>query len=1484
MYNKKTLLQAMAELNKAKAPKKSKDVITDPRGQWAHPGEITRIPSNNITMQGVNYPVMGIANTGQQQMMQPGEDYTFPGAQYVDEYPQMRKGGQRKKRKTKSIMGKNKLMEIGPLFKDYSKRIFDPNVEYFQDGGTHKSKDGTITNLVQKPDGTKLMQVKTKDGKYFEKELSDWEYDKNLLGKSKDISINPKKWGLNDYSDYSSYNSAFRNARESNEDEFTYKGERYNTKLIPKKDSDLYWEAKDFVKDYYKNQPYTRKIDRNLSEYTIENNYIKNKYKTSWSDLYDKKINLENKLGFSKALNNPEWIKLDNLMSQINKEESDILKNKNDEYTNYLNKIKETESINQRNQRISDLDKPAYFSITSQKPKDMREDGYWDKGKNKIFLRTNTQPGKLNTTYVHELSHKGDNIIDVLNTVPKINLKKLNNSPYSSGMNQETYNYVSNPSEIEARKISTLYFLKKHKIPWKSGQINENTINKLYEYYGDNKLPYDIEQLLQLYGGQQEDLLKYLNGNFTYETKYNLEQGGSIELDLTQKEIDEYRKGGYIVEDISVPELNQAKKGGPKPYIAKNKKDYEFRKKAYDDSLSMYNLSKLANAVYTKAENPNISENEMVKFARKGSEYIEKMKKIKANSPAKFGYVFDNQKKPTQMIFSPLENNVGEIIYKPAPKSSTKKSNPSVSVKKEVAVAKKEEPVFETKTSGHTYEDSLRTYNNYLKRREAFDNVKPDTFKSVKELNDYTKKMFKTYPTDYNLALKTEAPKKKVTFSNGQSTNIVIDEYKKPTGSKQAKVTKPEQSKYPKGYQPYRLYGRILDPEVYGYGESTNGIPLDVAQFADTYGLKKKMEEYKKSEKYPWVKQEGGNIKTYRSKDGTITNTITKANGDTIVQVKTKDGKYYEKVKPGLPQFIKDEFKKRADWENRSSGAAQPVDEFWTLPMGMTSAGVKSAAGLTKGLTSLGRNAIKSPLVQATKAAFNTAPSWLPGASLSNAIASYFAGAGANEYIDQNSDVRRAIKNAYDDPTAVNVTDAVGENLLNLLNFSGLNVRNQVNKGIKQLGKYATTKIPLANVQKTLPGTGNLWETVKSGIKKFDPDVVGVNNKLKYYSKFPGVKLRQKPFSAMNEAEQIEARANFYNNVSPEIKKQLELKLEKLSTEKGFNLLKNQEREYLESINVKPEYLDELSEKAAKSRIEELNDILTNKSWGIESADNAYFHSKQSFENEITPEFINAYTSGSADEQVINDIGNLSLDELTPELYTKFKVAKAPKKKYHSVYPQKGQSMTFGVNNMEPRTIVHELTHLQGANRVLPVETRLRDIAQPYSLSQFEKDLSLDPNLEKQYNYFRKTFSSKNRNTTEPLSFGNELKQVLLEHKIIKTWDDPITEKKLLEAKKFFKENPVGVYDPQTNQFYSDTRLLDFTHPTRFKMLAEELNKIAPVVKPVTVGAGSLYVGDKLLNKKSSLKQQKKGGMVLKLTQAEIDEYIKQGYTVEDVD
>jgi hypothetical protein len=73
--------------------KKHGGIIEDSMGQWAHPGSITRIPSNQITMQGVNYPVLGVSDRGHTQMMYPGEDYSFKGKS-VTEYPMMQSGGE----------------------------------------------------------------------------------------------------------------------------------------------------------------------------------------------------------------------------------------------------------------------------------------------------------------------------------------------------------------------------------------------------------------------------------------------------------------------------------------------------------------------------------------------------------------------------------------------------------------------------------------------------------------------------------------------------------------------------------------------------------------------------------------------------------------------------------------------------------------------------------------------------------------------------------------------------------------------------------------------------------------------------------------------------------------------------------------------------------------------------------------------------------------------------------------------------------------------------------------------------------------------------------------------------------------------------------------------------------------------------------------------------------------------------------------------
>jgi hypothetical protein len=65
--------------------------IITPYGQWEYPGEITTIPSNEITMEGVPYPVLGISDTGDTQMMYPEEDYEFDG-ESVTEYPMANQG------------------------------------------------------------------------------------------------------------------------------------------------------------------------------------------------------------------------------------------------------------------------------------------------------------------------------------------------------------------------------------------------------------------------------------------------------------------------------------------------------------------------------------------------------------------------------------------------------------------------------------------------------------------------------------------------------------------------------------------------------------------------------------------------------------------------------------------------------------------------------------------------------------------------------------------------------------------------------------------------------------------------------------------------------------------------------------------------------------------------------------------------------------------------------------------------------------------------------------------------------------------------------------------------------------------------------------------------------------------------------------------------------------------------------------------------
>ena len=159
MSNRRALSNAVKESKQPKQLSKPKDMILDPMGQWKHPGENTRIPSDKITMKGVNYPVLGVSNNGQKKIMQPGQEYNFPGADYVDEFPQLKRGGKTRglipmpkpskkglasKKYSRSLEATNRLFTENKLFekpKSRKNKVFDPSAYYFQDGGASSPEE-----------------------------------------------------------------------------------------------------------------------------------------------------------------------------------------------------------------------------------------------------------------------------------------------------------------------------------------------------------------------------------------------------------------------------------------------------------------------------------------------------------------------------------------------------------------------------------------------------------------------------------------------------------------------------------------------------------------------------------------------------------------------------------------------------------------------------------------------------------------------------------------------------------------------------------------------------------------------------------------------------------------------------------------------------------------------------------------------------------------------------------------------------------------------------------------------------------------------------------------------------------------------------------------------------------------------------------------------------------------------------------------------
>lgn len=262
----------------------NKVVIDDNMGQWAHPGEVTRIASNDITMQGVPYPVLGVGADGEQRMMYPNEEHTFNEAP-VTEYPMMqaKDGGWLTRYQDGSTVSTDdeKYTKFVQTLPDNLKNnddryynlrgyweslgkpeAFDYSQPKEEDGYYHAfsrnpntgeilkkpghptfkyaleedakegynayiSPDGTVYTFGKDdviPEGFKPYEYK-RGGVTWLNEYAEGGWLDNLYS-----TMNPYNWGVNDYSSNKEYSQAYAAAKKAGEEEFIWNGKRFNTK------------------------------------------------------------------------------------------------------------------------------------------------------------------------------------------------------------------------------------------------------------------------------------------------------------------------------------------------------------------------------------------------------------------------------------------------------------------------------------------------------------------------------------------------------------------------------------------------------------------------------------------------------------------------------------------------------------------------------------------------------------------------------------------------------------------------------------------------------------------------------------------------------------------------------------------------------------------------------------------------------------------------------------------------------------------------------------------------------------------------------------------------------------------------------------------------------------------------------------------------------------------------------------------------------
>ena len=265
-----------------------------------------------------------------------------------------------------------------------------------------------------------------------------------------------------------------------------------------------------------------------------------------------------------------------------------------------------------------------------------------------------------------------------------------------------------------------------------------------------------------------------------------------------------------------------------------------------------------------------------------------------------------------------------------------------------------------------------------------------------------------------------------------------------------------------------------------------------------------------------------------------------------------------------------------------------------------------------------------------------------------------------------------------------------------------------------------------------------------------------------------------------------------------------------LSSPEGFKRLVNQEADYLRSIGFDEARIANQAEVNAGARLDEIINIRNSnraivrgqKEVDAVTSDPYYFNNASYTPNTRGADYLDDlfYTPGA-------DMGAFNLNK------TKVGAKVLP-----------GQTKLGTMFKTNRAMAAHEIGgHGLQSGRRLPVDSRLKKL-QPLD--------EMDEATQKAYDYFMRGM--------EPSAFAHELRQAMLDSKLIRNrYNPPISPELIKRAQTLFSLRPSGTLNTAANKFHSNTRILDFMKPTKFNfdLLARELNDL-PAIAPIGIGVG----------------------------------------------